>query len=200
MNLLMRLMILISVVGLAAACVPPAAPAPSTPTFELLTDTPAPPSPTPEIITQAPNLTPTLLSPTPAAWEPAFYLIALDDAGQSGEEIGCGDTVLPVRIEAEPGLELTLLSIQRLLALGDQFYGESGLYNALYQSDLNVVSLEMEDHVAALHLSGELVLGGVCDNPRVLAQLTRTLTHNPDIESAQVFVNDVPLEDLLSGQ
>ena len=92
---------------LAAACVPPAAPAPSAPTLALATGTPLPPSPTPEVITQTPAI-PTL---TPAAWEPAFYLVALEDAGQSGEEIGCGDSVIPVRIEAEPGADLTLLSV-----------------------------------------------------------------------------------------
>lgn len=202
MSRLSHLLLLIFAAGLVAACTPQAAPVPSTPTFELMTDTPPPPSPTPVVITQAPTLnqTPVLPSPTPAPWEPAFYLIALEDAGQSGEEIGCGDSVVPVRIEADPGLELTLLSIQRLLVLNEQYYGESGLYNALYQSDLNVVSLVIENHVATLRLTGELLLGGVCDNPRVLAQLTRTLRHNPDVEAVEVFVNGVPLEELLSGQ
>ncbi|HZW05233.1 MAG TPA: GerMN domain-containing protein, partial [Anaerolineaceae bacterium] len=78
--------------------------------------------------------------------------------------------------------------------------GESGLYNALYQSDLNVDSLTIVDGAATLRLTGQLMLGGVCDNPRVLAQIVRTLTHNPDVESAEVFINDTPLEDLLSGQ
>lgn len=50
-----------------------------------------------------------------------------------------------------------------LLAIDEQFYGESGLYNALYQSDLQVESAEVDESgTAVVHLSGEYALGDAC--------------------------------------
>ena len=63
-----------------------------------------------------------------------MYLIAIEDGGQSGPQIGCNDSVIPVVIDIEPTIAPLTAAINRLLSLDEQYYGESGLYNALYQS------------------------------------------------------------------
>ena len=57
----------------------------------------------------------------------------------------------------------------------------------------------LEDGEAVVNLSGTLMLGGVCDNPRVETQLEETALQFSTVSRVSLFVNGVPLEDLLSG-
>ena len=66
-----------------------------------------------------------------------LYLIALEAGGEKGESIGCG---MPRARRGRTGPSLPPLeaALSALLAIDEEFYGQSGLYNALYQSDLTV--------------------------------------------------------------
>lgn len=129
-----------------------------------------------------------------------IYLIAVEDAGQSGELIGCDDSVIPVMVEIEPTVAPLTAALETLLSIDDEYYGQSGLYNALYQSDLAVEGVNIENREAIIHLTGVLQVGGVCDNPRVQAQLESTALQYETVDSAVITVNGQPLEALLSGQ
>jgi len=85
-----------------------------------------------------------------------------------------------------------------LLSVKDQFYGESGLYNALYLSNLQVGDVTIANGQAIIHLTGTLMMGGVCDIPRVEAQLTEIALQFSTVTSVAVFINDIPLKDVLS--
>jgi hypothetical protein len=61
-----------------------------------------------------------------------------------------------------------------------------------------VESVSVEDGEATVQLSGELMLGGACDNPRMEAQLEETALQFPEISAVSVFINQVPLEEVLS--
>jgi LysM repeat protein len=125
----------------------------------------------------------------------SIYLIALEDAGQSGTEIGCGDSVVPVQVTIPPTNAPLTAALQKLLSIDDQYYGQSGLYNALYQSDLHVDDVQIVNHEAIVHLSGSVTVGGVCDEPRVQAQLRGTALQFSTVDSASIFINGVQLED-----
>jgi hypothetical protein len=129
-----------------------------------------------------------------------IFLIALEDNGQSGEMIGCNDSVIPVVVDIEPTVAPLTAALNELLSLGEQYYGQSGLYNALYQSNLNVQGVDIDNREAIIHLTGNLQLGGACDNPRVLAQLEETALQYATVDSVSITVNGQPLESLLSGQ
>jgi LysM repeat protein len=129
-----------------------------------------------------------------------IYLIALDDAGQSGLAVGCGDSVVPVEIEIEPTIAPMTAALEQLLAIDEEFYGQSGLYNALAASDLSVQGIDIDASTAIIALTGELRLGGVCDNPRVKAQLRQTALQFTTVDSVAITVNGTPLDQLLSGQ
>jgi hypothetical protein len=87
-----------------------------------------------------------------------------------------------------------------LLGSDDQYYGQSGLYNVFYQSDLSVESIDIENGEAIIRLMGDLQLGGVCDSPRVQAQLEQTALQYETVGSVMITVNGETLESLLSGQ
>lgn len=137
-------------------------------------------------------------------------LIALEDAGKNGEELGCGDSVVFVERDlpedyVNTGEARVQLALEELFAIQAQYYGESGLYNALYQSSLTVKSVKMEgqweDLSLQVELEGTVLSGGVCDDPRILGQIRKTVEENvaPHTEIA-IRVNGEPLDSLLSGR
>jgi LysM repeat protein len=126
-----------------------------------------------------------------------IYLIALEDEGRSGMQIGCGDSVVPVEIEIEPTLAVLTAAMNALLDLDERFYGESGLYNALYNSNLNVESINLVDGQATINLTGDVSLGGVCDVPRFEAQLRQTALQYYTVDSVEITINGEPLEQAI---
>ncbi len=165
-----------------------------------------PPTATPmpsttEIPTLLPTQTLLILTPTTLSSEPQtvmIYLIALDDNGVSGEPIGCGDSLVPVKIAIEPTVAVMRAAYTALLNLsGDMNYGESGLYNALYQSDLHIKSITIKDRQAIVQLTGDLVIRGVCDIPRIEAQLTAPALQFSTVDTVSVTINGTPLQEFL---
>ena len=213
-----RLVALGLVVGLAVACtvaapagtpvpgaatlppsvVPPTATTAPAPAVVPPTATPVPPTATSIPPTETPA--PPTATPAPETMTLQVFLIALEDGGQSGQEVGCGDSAVPVQVAVPRTQGVLRAALQALLSMRDQYYGQSGLYNALYQSDLRVEGVTIEDGEAIVNLSGTLLLGGVCDNPRVEAQLEQTALQFSTVSRVSVFVNGVPLEDLLSEE
>jgi|GEM_PF-1265589 len=128
-----------------------------------------------------------------------IYLIAVGDAGETGQEIGCGDSLIPVEVTFEPTIAPLTAALEELFAIDTRMYGQSGLYNPLYRSDLSVVDIDITNGVAEIDLTGQMQLGGACDNPRVEAMLTEIALQYDTIDSVVVRVDGVPLEELLSG-
>jgi hypothetical protein len=127
-----------------------------------------------------------------------IFLIAIGDAGKSGKEIGCGDSAIPVEVEVSAAADPLVAAFQELVSIRDQYYGQSGLYNALYQSDLKVESASIQAGLARVELSGQMLLGGECDDPRVAAQLEETALQFPKANQAVIFINGTLLKDALS--
>lgn len=128
------------------------------------------------------------------------FLAALGGGGDSGDVIGCGDSLVPITLMVEPTEGALRASLTHLLALREQHLGESGLYNALYLSDLRVDEISVNNGAAEIRLSGSLLSGGACDGPRIIGQLSATALQFDDISVARFFVNGLPLEEVLSGK
>jgi hypothetical protein len=126
------------------------------------------------------------------------YYVAVGDNGISGPKIGCGDslvatTTAPVRFTDQVGP-----SVGALLANKSRDVGMSGLVNVLYQSNLTYLGGELNGSTITIYLSGQFMLGGVCDVPRAKAQLEYTAMAASDATSAQVFVDGRPIDEVLS--
>ena len=105
----------------------------------------------------------------PAVQQVLVYLVAVGDNGASGQKFGCGDSLVPARMPLEPTQAVLQAALMRLLSLHEGKYGASGLYNALYQSQLKVEQIALAEGKATVELTGQLLLGGECDDPRLLA-------------------------------
>lgn len=134
-------------------------------------------------------------TPQPVEHTTQIYLVAIGDDAKP--TFGCGDSLEGVTQKITTTAPLTE-TLTRLLALDDQYYGESGLYNALWQSDLSLESASLTDGVASIALTGSLKLGGTCDSPRVKEQLTATATQFATVDSVNITVNGQPLDEALS--
>lgn len=188
------------------------APSPTTATTDTPsapTNTAAPttvPSPTPGAV-DTPVAATATTAPTdiPPATRTLFtqvkiFLIALDDNGKSGPAVGCGDSAVEVNRVVAPTNAPLKAALNELLLLHQRDYGQSGLYNALYQSDLQVQSATVANGKATIKLTGKLLMGGECDDPRVEAQLTQTALQFSTVTSVEIFINDTPLKNLLGGR
>ena len=165
------------------------------------TVTPAIPSATNRVPTSVrPSATTVPPNPTAAEQTVKIFLIALEDNGQSGVLVGCGDSVVPVTVTIPPTQGVLRAALEKLLSAKQQFYGESGFYNALYQSDLELESVTIDQGKAIIHLTGTVMLGGVCDSPRFEAQIEQTALQFSTVSNVEIFINDSPLEDALSQQ
>lgn len=129
-----------------------------------------------------------------------IVLIALEDDGQSGTLVGCGDSAIPVTVTIPPTQGVLRAALEKLFSAKQQFYGESGYYNALYQSDLQVLTVTIEQGKAIIHLTGTVMLGGTCDAPRIEAQIEQTALQFSTVNDVAVFINGTPLEEVLSSQ
>lgn len=129
-----------------------------------------------------------------------LYLVAIDDGGVSGKMIGCNDSVVAVDKEIAATNAPLRAAYEQLLALDSRDYGKSGLVNALYNSNLTIDEVSIQNKVATIKLKGTLSSAGTCDDPRIIAQLTETALQFTTISSVQVFVNGKKIEDLLSGK
>jgi hypothetical protein len=156
------------------------------------TMTPTPPeSPTPTI-THIPS------TATPTSMTVKVILIAIEDHGVSGPAVGCGDSAVAVEMEVPYSLGVLRAAMEKLLSIHQEYYGGSGLYNALYQSNLAVADARIDAGNAVIHRTGTLTQGGECDSPRIDAQLRQTALQFSTVHSVAIFINDIPLEKVLS--
>ncbi len=130
--------------------------------------------------------------------EVKIFLIKLEDNGQSGTSVGCGDSVVPITVYIPQTQAILRAALEKLLSAKQQFYGDAGYYNALYQSDLKVDNVTIEQGKAIIHLTGTVMPGGECDNPRFEAQIKETALQFSTVSDVQVFINDKPMEEVLS--
>jgi len=154
--------------------------------------------------TPAPSLTPTrsatpipvpTLTPAPGAIQVQVYAIALG-AG----DLGCGDALVALPRNVLPTRAPLFAALEELLALGPTIRERPDLYNALGQSDLTVEGVTLIGSTAIVRLSGRLQIGGVCDAPRVRAQLERAVLQFTAVQQVEVLVNGRGLSEVLGGQ
>jgi hypothetical protein len=127
----------------------------------------------------------------------SLFYIAPDDNGISGKKIGCNDSL--VKVTKEKGSAYTIRdALQELLVDKSEYYGDSGLYNALSQSDLQLQDVSVVNGIATILLTGTVKLGGVCDSPRVVEQLQETVLQFPHVQEVKIQVNGIPLLDAIN--
>lgn len=178
-----------AVVLLLAGCGTDGGPAPTT--------TSAPPTGSPPATsTTEPAPTPPGPDATPAPL--TLYLVRVGDDGASGEPIGCGDSLVAVPTEPITTDDPLRASITRLLQTPEGETVDTGLYTAVPGGSLDYVDGRLEaDGTVTVELTGRPLLRGVCDDPRLEAQLERTAMTATGASEARILIDGVPLEEYL---
>lgn len=76
----------------------------------------------------------------------------------------------------------------------------SGFYNALSLSRLKYDHATRSGSSLSVYLTGTLRSGGTCDDPRIVSQLSQTAKSESGAKQVTVYVNDKPVQELLSGK
>ncbi|WP_258803956.1 GerMN domain-containing protein [Pseudarthrobacter sp. NS4] len=151
-------------------------------------------------------------APTPQAPAPGIaapravtaYYVLLDDGGSNGVRFGCNDSLVGMERPASDGEDPLPAAMSALLdgtsgseAPASGSKPERGMYNALAGSGLKFLSGTFDGTTVTVYLVGTLSPGGVCDVPRIEAQLTQTAVAAFDAIRAEVYVNGRPLAESL---
>lgn len=131
-----------------------------------------------------------------AARTVTVYYVVLDDGGSSGVRFGCNDSLVGLRRPVTGAVESLTAAMGALLDGAEA--PSTGVYNSLSASTLQFLSGTFDGTTVTAYLSGSLRPGGVCDIPRVEAQLTQTAVSSVGAIRAEIYVNGVGLAEALS--
>lgn len=107
----------------------------------------------------------------------------------TGPTIGCGDRLVPVNRDVK-GQAVLKAALEDLFSIKTGFYGESGFYNSLSQSNVKVDSAVIDaSGKATVKLSGTLMSAGTCDDPRIQEQIKATVMQFSTVKSAVITIN-----------
>ena len=144
----------------------------------------------------APLLSAAPPSSVTAARTVTVYYVVLDDGGSSGVRFGCNDSLVGLRRPVTAAVEPLTAAMGALLDGAEA--PSPGVYNSLSASTLKFLSGTFDGTTVTAYLSGSLRPGGVCDIPRVEAQLTQTAVSSVGAIRAEIYVNGVALTEALS--
>jgi uncharacterized protein YxeA len=134
-------------------------------------------------------------------------LLALDGSelstrlkNKSSLKIGCDDSIIYKDINES----LNAKQILETLFTFKDFDQSNGAYNVFDNSiNLEVEKLEInENGTVAINLTGKLITSGMCDDPRVAAQIVKTveLLDPSLIKNIEIYINGEDIGDYLSEE
>jgi spore germination protein GerM len=150
---------------------------------------------------ESPKNSPNTTSNSNQTTKVKVFLIRLNDGSnwENKEAIGCGDLLVPVTRTIKPTAAPLRAAINELLSpLKDLDTKKLELENFWKGDGLKIKSLVLKDGVATIHITGNLSVAGICDEPRIISQINMTATQFPTVDKADVFLNGTPLEEAIS--
>lgn len=127
-----------------------------------------------------------------------LFLVMLEDNGAHGKKIGCQDSLVAVDTLVS-GKEPLRTTLDMLLTTPASRYGNA-YYSVFDHASLRLKSVTVKNGVAHVALLGTPSLGGTCDSPRLVEQLTSTILQFKKIQTAQITINGKPLEAIQGGK
>lgn len=130
-----------------------------------------------------------------------LFFVRLEDNGQSGQLVGCGDSLVAVDSDVTASADVAnnlRLAYRALFETDSADLNEQGLYTAFTTADLRLESVSFNNGSAIVRLFGDYTLGGECDGPRVEAQLESIAQQFDEVNEVEIYLNDEILSDALS--
>jgi hypothetical protein len=126
-------------------------------------------------------------SPSQGA-EIKVYLIALGDNGKSGKKVGCDDSLVPVTRTLGNSAAPLKGALQELLSMPPEAARQPKLENFWKGRNLRLTSVSVRNHLATIHISGQIFVAGICDEPRITGQIEATARQFPNVRRVKVFI------------
>ena len=126
-----------------------------------------------------------------------IYLVAAGDGGKRGKKIGCGDSLVPVSRSIKKTAAPLAAAIRELLTAPQHTEGNPGLENFWKGRNLQVRSVAISNRTAIIRLTGEVFVGGVCDEPRIEGQIEETARQFPTVKSVRIFIGNRSLREAI---
>ncbi len=131
-------------------------------------------------------------------------VIALSDNGKQGKKIGCDDSLVYLtKTNPSPSSQPLNEAFKFLFGLetqsfSDSAYPETELTNIIYSVQrtegkkvLFFDRAELAGPIAKIYLTGSMgSIGGVCDEPRVIEQISGTALQFPEVKTVEVYLNN----------
>ena len=125
------------------------------------------------------------------------YLVAVGDNGQAGKKIGCEDSLVAVtRSVRRTGAPLKS-AIQELLSAAEESGDNPKLQNFWKGRNLKLRSVSIHRSTATIHISGEVFVAGICDQPRIESQIEATARQFANVKRVKVFIGKRTLADAI---
>lgn len=135
------------------------------------------------------------LIPTSKTRKVKVYLVAVGDAGKTGEKIGCDDSLVAVTREVPWTRAPLKAALEELVATPREFSDKLGNY--VFGPELKLKSASINRGTATIRFSGAISIAGVCDAPRITEQIVRTAKQFPTVRRVKVFVGNQTLKQAL---
>lgn len=125
------------------------------------------------------------------------YLVAVNDNGKLGQKIGCDDSLVPVTRKIKATTSPLKAALVELLSIPPETGDHPKLQNFWKGSNLKVRSVSISKSTATIHISGEVFVAGVCDEPRIESQIEETARQFPNVKKVRVFIGKRRLADAI---
>ncbi len=125
------------------------------------------------------------------------YLVALGDDGKTGKKIGCGDSLIAVTHTIKKTRAPLAAAIRELLLTPPHPDGSPNLENFWKGRNLAVQSVSLRHGTATIRISGDVFVAGICDEPRIQAQIEETARQFPSVKRVKVFIGKRTLADAI---
>lgn len=127
-----------------------------------------------------------------------IFLIALEDGGVNGKEVGCGDSAISIPVQIVPTKGVVKKAIDELILFNPENV-DGELYNSLYKSGLRLDSVSIQSGVVTVEFNGRYGFTGVCEDARLISQIEETVLQFPSVEKVEIFINGRDLKNLYKG-
>jgi len=141
-----------------------------------------------------------IINPDPVAAQRQqikVYLVAVGDNGQAGKKIGCEDSLVAVTRSIRKTASPLKAALEGLLSTPQETEGTPRLQNFWKGRNLRVRSVSIRRATATIHISGEVFVAGICDQPRIESQIEETARQFPTVKRVKVFIGKRTLADAI---
>jgi len=123
------------------------------------------------------------------------------NAPTTDKSIGCGDEAIGIDRIFPPTTTPLKAALENLLATSQETLDNGmGLYNSLAKQNWKLENVSIVGQEAIIQFSGKYIGTGICEDPRIIAQIEQTALQFSTVKKVSIFVDGISLKELMSGR